>query len=197
MALPFESLFHAFLVLMCFNAGADRIGVPTMSSTASPEPATLDEPGPKRSAETTEADEAPEASSAALAEHPIIFFDGVCGMCNQFVKFILHFDSKGIFRFAPLQGETARRMLPPLPDDPLDWSLLYLDERGTHDQSDASLQIYRRMGGVWHVLGLALIIPQWIRTPVYRVIARSRYRVFGKLETCRVPTPEEKERFLP
>jgi len=131
-------------------------------------------------------------------EHPIIFFDGVCGICNTFVNIVRRADRKHIFRFAPLQGETARKMLPPLPDDPLTWSMIYLDEQGRiFDQSDASLQVYRRLGGPWWLLSLLRFIPLAIRTPAYRFIARSRYKWFAKRDTCRVPTEKEQAVFLP
>ena len=129
-------------------------------------------------------------------EHPIIFFDGVCGMCNRFVDIIIRADKTGIFRFAPIQGETARRLLAPLAENPREWSMVYLDETGLHDQSDASLKVYQRLGGAWTVLGWARVIPPGIRNPVYRWIAQNRYRWFGKRETCRIPTSEERGRFL-
>jgi len=137
------------------------------------------------------------SSEATSSNKPIIFFDGVCAMCNSFVDVVIRADKKRTFRFAPLSGETAKNLLPPLSGDPREWSMLYLDERGIHDQSDASLQVYRRLGGAWWLLSLARIVPRVIRTPVYRVIARNRYRWFGRRETCRVPTDEERERFLP
>ena len=136
-------------------------------------------------------------SGAEPGHPPIIFFDGVCGMCNRFVSLIARADRKIMFRFAALQGETARRLLPPLPEDARQWSMLYLDERGLHDQSDASLQVYRRLGGWWWPLGLLRFVPRWLRNPVYRVVARNRYRWFGRRDTCRVPSPEERARFLP
>jgi predicted DCC family thiol-disulfide oxidoreductase YuxK len=130
-------------------------------------------------------------------EKPIIFFDGVCGMCNTFVNVALRIDTHKKFLFAPLQGSTAQRLLPPLPHDPREWSMIYLDERGIHDQSDASLQVYRRLGGVWWLLSLARLVPGFIRNPLYRIIARNRYRWFGHKDVCRVPTAEERARFLP
>lgn len=136
-------------------------------------------------------------ASPVTQENPIIFFDGVCGMCNGFVNLIMRLDRKKLFLFAPLQGTTAKAMLPPLSDDPADWSMIYVDERGTHEQSDASLEVYRRLGGLWTLLALLRFVPRFIRTPVYRIIARNRYRWFGKKDTCRVPTPEERARFLP
>ena len=128
---------------------------------------------------------------------PIIFFDGVCGMCNRFVDIVLDADEEGIFRFAPLQGETARRLLPPLPNDPREWSMLYLDERGLHRESDASLEVYRRLGGRYAVLSWFRFVPGFLRAPFHRWVARNRYRWFGRRAECRVPAPEERERFLP
>jgi predicted DCC family thiol-disulfide oxidoreductase YuxK len=134
---------------------------------------------------------------APAIDKPIVFFDGVCGMCNGVVDMLLKIDRKQLFLFAPLQGETAARMLPPLPENPEQWSMILLDEKGMHDQSDASLEIYRRLGGIWWFLSLVRFVPRFIRNPAYRVIARNRYRWFGKKEQCRIPTPEERARFLP
>src|SRR6266849_4362361 len=85
---------------------------------------------------------------------PIIFFDGVCAMCNRFVDVILRADRAGIFRFAPLQGETARALLPPRSAAPEEWSVIYLDEHGLRDHGDAVLEVYRRLGGAWRLLGV-------------------------------------------
>lgn len=134
--------------------------------------------------------------SAAGIEKPVIFFDDVCVMCNTFVNLMLRIDRRQQFLFAPLRGETASRLLPPLPDDPTRWSMVYVDESGIHDQSDASLEVYRRLGGLWWLLSLARFVPRTIRNPVYRVIARNRYRWFGKRDACRIPSAEERARFL-
>lgn len=134
--------------------------------------------------------------SAAGVSKPVIFFDDVCIMCNGFVNLLLRIDRRQQFLFAPLNGETARKLLPPLPDDPGKWSMVYVDEAGIHDQSDASLEVYRRMGGIWWLLSLARFIPRSIRNPAYRVLARNRYRWFGKRDTCRMPSAIERARFL-
>ena len=140
----------------------------------------------------------PAASSQRpRVTQPIIFFDGVCAMCNRFVDLILRADRKRVFRFAPLQGETARQLLPPLSHDPLRWSMVYWDERGIHEQSNASLEVYRRLGGAWWLLSLARFVPRWIRNPAYSIIARNRYQWFGRRESCRLPTEEERAWFLP
>ncbi len=129
-------------------------------------------------------------------QKPIIFFDDVCGMCSAFVNLILRIDRKQTFLFAPLQGSTARDFLPPLADDAREWSMVYVDEAGIHDESDASLEVYQRLGGFWRLLGSLRYVPRFIRNPVYRVIARNRYRWFGKRDSCRIPTAEEQARFL-
>ncbi|MBL7647361.1 MAG: DUF393 domain-containing protein [Candidatus Hydrogenedentes bacterium] len=138
-----------------------------------------------------------QTRDAPTGDRPIIFFDGVCGLCNRFVDLMLRVDSRQVFLFAPIQGETARALLPPIGEDPEQWSMVYLDERGMHDQSDASLEICRRLGGLWSVLGWLRLIPRLVRDPVYRAIARNRYSLFGKRDTCRVPGAEERARFLP
>lgn len=130
-------------------------------------------------------------------QKPVIFFDGVCGMCNAFVDLMLRADHKHIFLFAPLQGSTALATLPPLGNDAREWSMIYVDEAGVHNQSDASLEVYRRLGGIWGMLGLLRFVPRWLRNPVYRLIARNRYRWFGKKDACRIPSKEEQLRFLP
>ena len=130
-------------------------------------------------------------------QKPIIFFDGVCVMCNTFVNLILRVDRKRTFLFAPLQGSTARDLLPPLADDAREWSMVYVDETGIHDQSDASLEVYRRLGGFWLPLSLIRIVPRLIRNPAYRIFARNRYRLFGKRDSCRIASADEQSRFLP
>lgn len=130
-------------------------------------------------------------------DRPVIFFDGVCGMCNSFVNLVKRVDRKEQFYFAPLQGQTAKDLLPPLPKDPKQWSMIYLDESGVHEQSDASLEVYRRLGGALYVLSLLRYVPRVIRDPAYRVLARNRYALFGRRDQCRMPAQEEERRFLP
>ena len=128
-------------------------------------------------------------------ERPIVFFDGVCVLCNGFVDRIRRADREGRLRFAPLQGETASRLLPRLSHDPADWSVVYLDERGTHLGADAVLEICRRLGGWWRVSDLLRVVPRTLRDALYRGIARGRYDWFGRRNACRAPG--EDGRFLP
>ncbi len=124
---------------------------------------------------------------------PIIFFDGVCGLCNKSVDFLIVRDKKQIFLFAPLQGETAKQKLPPVADME---SVVLLDEKGMHDKSTAALKILIRLGGIWKLSVIFFAVPKFIRDPIYNVIAKNRYKIFGKKESCRLPTPEERVRFL-
>ena len=133
----------------------------------------------------------------ADADGPIIFFDGVCGLCNASVDRALRWDRREVFRFAPLQGETAARLLPLEDVRQLDSVALKADGR-TYRKSSAAVRILWRLGLPARFAGTVLwLIPRPIRDWGYDVIAGNRYRWFGKKETCRIPTPEERSRFLP
>lgn len=142
-------------------------------------------------------DESPAAAEWTRNSHPIIFFDGVCGLCNGFVDFVIRRDYEHYFRFAPLQGETARERL--TPEDTRNLStFVLLDQDGTHRRSKAVVRVLSQMRGVWSVIGFLLaMIPRPLRDLGYRLVARFRYLLFGKKESCRLPTPEERGRFLP
>ncbi|NJR69062.1 MAG: DUF393 domain-containing protein [Synechococcales cyanobacterium CRU_2_2] len=140
---------------------------------------------------------AQEPEPQLLGNQPIVFFDGECVMCNGFVDLLLAIDTPAKLRVAPLQGTTAQALLPPLPHDSEQWSIYYLDERGLFYQSEAVVQILRRLGGLWSVLSLGGTIPRPARDAVYRFVARNRYRLLGKRGTCRMPTAAEQARFLP
>ena len=125
----------------------------------------------------------------------IVFFDGVCGLCNRFVDRLLRVDPKGLLRFAPLQGSTAHERLPAGMADAME-SIVYLRDGVVLQRSDAALRILVDLGG-WRVLYRALfIVPRFLRDAVYAWIARNRYRWFGKRDACRLPTPEERARFM-
>ncbi len=127
---------------------------------------------------------------------PIVFFDGVCGLCNRTVDFVLRRDRRRTFRFAPLQGEAARRRLDPRDIASLD-TIVLIDEAGTHRRSSAVVRILLQLQGIWRLGGCLLwLIPRPVRDLGYRLIAARRYRWFGKRDTCRLPTPEERDRFL-
>ena len=126
---------------------------------------------------------------------PVIYFDGYCGLCNGFVDFVLARDRTRRFRFAPLQGSTARaRFGDPGGGEPT--TILLEDEGVVFQRSTAALRIITALGGLWRGAGLLRLVPRVIRDAVYDWIARNRYGWFGKRDTCRLPTPEERAVFL-
>lgn len=142
------------------------------------------------------ADKLDESPSTGEDPTPVVFFDGVCGMCNRFVDFLLRHDRQGVFRFAPLQGETARNFLPRSDTDSLG-SLVLMSHGKAYRRSSAVVRILLGLGGCWAIQGALLwLIPLPLRNLGYRLVAFCRYRLFGKKESCRLPSPEERERFL-
>ncbi len=131
------------------------------------------------------------------ADH-IALFDGHCNLCNASVDFILRRDRRKRIHFASLQSELGKALLKRsgTSDEGLD-TVVYFRNGKVYKRSDASLRIAVDMGGIWSVLGrIGLAIPRPVRNAVYRWIARNRLRWFGHRETCRMPTPEERERLL-
>lgn len=128
---------------------------------------------------------------------PILLFDGVCNLCNASVQWVLRRDKKGQFRFAALQSETGQRLLQQhgLASDQFDTVVLAIDDT-LFLRSDAPLEIVRRLGGAWPLLYIFKIIPRPLRDTLYNFVARNRYRWFGRQETCMLPRPEWKNRFL-
>lgn len=129
-------------------------------------------------------------------EHPIVFFDGVCGLCNGVVDWLLRHDRNQLFRFAPLQGSTAQALLPKTDIEQLG-SIVLLRNGLLHRKSDAALWIFSHSRTRLRFLGTALrLVPRPLRDFVYDFIAHHRYGWFGQAETCRIPTPSERGRFL-
>jgi predicted DCC family thiol-disulfide oxidoreductase YuxK len=130
-----------------------------------------------------------------------ILFDGVCNLCNGFVQFIIRHDPEGRFRFAALQSEAGQRLLAAqgmapaaLAAEPE--SVLLLSGGRLYSHSTAVLHIARRLGGIWQLAALGWVLPRAWRDALYRFIARHRYRWFGREESCMLPTPALKARFL-
>ena len=131
------------------------------------------------------------------SEHPIVFFDGVCGLCNTSVNWVMNRDRRKAFRFSPLQGETAAAILPKTDIESLHSMVLQLNGR-IFRKSSAAVRILWQLGPLEKAAGTLLwLIPRPLRDVGYGIVARNRYRWFGKKETCRLPTPEERARFLP
>ncbi|MBI5373033.1 MAG: thiol-disulfide oxidoreductase DCC family protein [Sphingobacteriales bacterium] len=129
--------------------------------------------------------------------HSIVLFDGVCNLCNRSVQFIIKRDTKDRFRFAALQGKTGQALLAKhkLPADSFNSFILAEGDR-IYTRSTGALRMLKRLGGPWSLLYVFIIVPRFIRDGIYNWIARNRYRWFGKRESCMVPTPELKNRFL-
>ena len=123
--------------------------------------------------------------------HPVIFFDGVCNLCTGSVQFIIKHDPKQYFRFASLQSELGQQFLQQngLSADTFD-SFIVWENGKYHTESTAALRVARKLSGLWPGLYVFILLPAFIRNSVYRLIARNRYRWFGKKETCWVPTAE-------
>ena len=129
--------------------------------------------------------------------HPVLFFDGVCNLCNASVQLVIKADPRAVFRFAALQSDTAKTLLADAPLQAADLKSVILWHRGKYyTQSDAVLQTARLLGRGWQLLYLFKAVPRWIRNPVYDWIARNRYRWFGQQATCMLPSPDLKNRFL-
>ena len=128
---------------------------------------------------------------AAPAGHPIILFDAMCVLCSANARFVLRHDHRGLFRLASMQGEAGAALYRRFgmdPDNP-DSLIIVEGERLLRD-SDAVLAIYAALGWPWRALGLFRLVPRMIRDPLYRLIARNRYRLFGRREECWMPKPE-------
>jgi len=130
---------------------------------------------------------------------PLLLYDGVCALCNAAVTFVLKRDGSRTVRFAPLQGETAARVLAERPGLAGIDSMIWVDADGrAFTRSAAALAIARHVGGGWATLAaLARIIPTGLRDAIYDLVARMRYRVFGRYDVCTVPPTEHRARFLP
>ena len=127
----------------------------------------------------------------------VIFFDGVCDFCSFWVKFVIARDPKRRFRFAPLQSPPGREAMRALALPEESPQTVILKEDGRYFlRSTASLRILRQLSGLWPLLYLLILIPAPIRDLAYNLIARNRYRWFGRTNACFVPTPEIRERFL-
>lgn len=128
---------------------------------------------------------------------PIIFFDGVCNLCNGAVQFIIRHDPAGTFRFSALQSDAAKQILASrqLALEGVD-SIVLLESGKVYTRSAAALRIARRLKGGWSLLYVFSLMPAFMRDFFYNVIARSRYRIWGKQEGCMVPSPELQQKFL-
>jgi predicted DCC family thiol-disulfide oxidoreductase YuxK len=128
----------------------------------------------------------------------IILFDGVCNLCNSAVQFVIKYDKKDTFRFVALQSELGQEILAYIGIDAKNIDSIVLYEPGVayYYKSSAAIQIAKNLGGFWHLGTIFRIIPIGIRNQLYDYIAKNRYKWYGKKESCMVPTPELKIKFL-
>ncbi|MDO7877174.1 thiol-disulfide oxidoreductase DCC family protein [Hymenobacter sp. ASUV-10] len=128
-----------------------------------------------------------------------ILFDGVCNLCNGFVQFVIRHDRQRRFHFAALQSEAARALLArhgqPLPAPEPD-SVVLVENGRVYTHSEAILHIAAGLGGWWRALALGRVLPRPLRDAAYRWVARHRYQWFGRQNSCMLPTPDLKARFL-
>jgi predicted DCC family thiol-disulfide oxidoreductase YuxK len=126
-------------------------------------------------------------------DHPIVFYDGVCGLCDKSVQFLIARDKHQKLRYAALQSDFAQNILGEhLKMD----SFIFYKNSKAYTQSTGALKALKEIGGAWNMVYVFFIIPRFIRDAVYVWIARNRYKWFGKFDTCKVPSPQQRKLFL-
>jgi len=126
---------------------------------------------------------------------PTVFFDGVCAVCNFTIDFIMSRDS-GLFKFASLQGKTATAVLRPDLVQPPYKTIVLIDQTGMYIKSRAIFRILSQLDWPWCILGLLRFLPSALSDFFYDIFSTFRYQWFGEKESCRIPTPAERERFV-
>lgn len=132
------------------------------------------------------------------SEGPIVLFDGVCNLCNGVVRFTIDHDPDGRISFATLQSAAGQRLLDQygITMDDLETFVL-IEDGAASTRSTAAARLLRRIGGPWGLLGRLLgLVPRPLRDLGYRLVARSRYRIFGRRDVCMTPGPEIQDRFI-
>jgi predicted DCC family thiol-disulfide oxidoreductase YuxK len=131
---------------------------------------------------------------------PVLLYDGVCGFCNKTVQLILRLDRRGSMRFAALQSDYGAAVVARHPELRGVDSVVYVEQAGggerIHIRSDAALKVAAYLGGFWKLFLAARVLPRGFRDYLYDLFARNRYRVFGKYDSCMLPPPEARSRFL-
>ena len=139
---------------------------------------------------------------AEHVQHPILFYDGICGLCNGLVQFLLKRDAKDRLRFAALQSKFAQDILRQYDHDPKDLDTVYLvldQNRPTERflaRAEAIISTLEQLGGLWRLAVVMKLLPNAVRDAAYNFVARRRYRLFGKHETCFLPSAEYRHKFL-
>lgn len=130
--------------------------------------------------------------------HAVVLFDGVCNLCSTSVQFIIQRDPQEHFQFASLQSEKAKTLLKQVghSGDETLASIVLIEDGKYFEESTAALKIASALTFPWGLLKAFLIFPKFLRDPFYRLVARNRYNWFGKRDTCFLPSPEYKKRFI-
>lgn len=133
-----------------------------------------------------------------MAPPPLVLYDGTCGLCARSVRWILRHEADRALRFAPLQGETAQEMRSRFPNIPssID-TVVYIDGERAHLRSKAFLHLSRHLRAPWRWLHAIRWFPGFVLDLGYRLVAAVRYRVFGRVDGCDLPAPEDRARFMP
>lgn len=126
----------------------------------------------------------------------VIFFDGVCHLCNGFVDAVIQRDKAHLYLFAPLQGTTAKGLLSTQERENID-TVIYFEAGTTYHRSTAILKVLTGLGGAFKIFALVMMIPAPLRDTLYNFIAKNRYAWFGKRDFCRIPTSQERSYLLP
>ncbi len=127
----------------------------------------------------------------------IIYFDGVCNLCNASVQFVLKRNTKKNILFTSLQSDAGKAMLLQNNLENKNFSsFVFIDNEKIYLRSSAALQVAKYLRGAWLLLYIFIIVPKFIRDAVYNLIAKNRYKWFGKKEECWIPTKEIMDRFL-
>ncbi len=130
-------------------------------------------------------------------ETHILLFDGICNLCISVVNFTIKRDAKEKFKFAALQSESGQELLKRFGLSTNDFdSFVFISGEKYFIKSSAGLHVLKELGGVWLLFYALIIFPRPIRDFIYGIVAKTRYRIFGKRDTCIIPTPEVKRRFL-
>ena len=132
-----------------------------------------------------------------IKKEKIVLFDGVCNLCNSSVQFLLKHDKKGQLKFASLQSDIGRDLITiyGLDPDQMD-SMVFIDNAKAYTESSAVLRIVKYLGFPWNLAYYFIFVPKRMRNPIYQIIARNRYKWFGKKESCMIPTEDVSDRFL-
>jgi len=127
----------------------------------------------------------------------IVLFDGVCNLCNGLVSFIIHRDTKNIFKFAALQSERGKEIIKKSGLEPGKlYTVFLIDDEKIYGNSTAVLRILKNLKGLWRLMYIFILVPPFIRNTVYNIIANKRYRWFGKRDKCMVPDERIVRKFL-